>query len=130
MEQFRDQRPTNDILAELSREVRVWLQQEMKLAKAEVSLHVARIRKGSVLIAVGAVLAVLGCLALFAAAIIALAIVLPWWLSALLIGLAFVILGGVLAMAGIKKIKSADLVPHETISKVKEDVQWLKTQVT
>lgn len=129
MESLREERPTNELLAELSKEVRGLIEQEVALAKTEIAQHAAKARKGAIAVAIGGVLAVLGALTLVATFIISLAIALPWWLSAAIISVLLLVSGGVFAMIGVRRLKTADFVPHETIGTVKENLRWLKKQI-
>jgi hypothetical protein len=64
---------------------------------------------------------------LLAAAVLGLAVVLPAWLSALIVGVALLVIAGVLALLGRQWFKRAmPLAPHETIESVKEDVEAIK----
>ena len=52
----------------------------------------------------------------------------PWWLSALLVGLVVVGVGALLIMRGRDALKQADLTPRQTIETIKEDAEWAKEQ--
>ena len=52
------------------------------------------------------------------------------WLAALLVGLAYAGLAGVLFLMGKQRVQDAGpFVPEQTIETVKEDIEWAKTQV-
>ncbi len=60
--------------------------------------------------------------------IIAIAIAVPLWLSALIVTVMWAAVTAILALAGKKKIQDAGpLVPEQTIQNVKEDVQWAQS---
>ncbi|PZS17330.1 MAG: hypothetical protein DLM54_09880 [Acidimicrobiales bacterium] len=68
--------------------------------------------------------------ALTATAILALALVLPGWLAALIVTGAYALLALVAAVAGKTQFnKAIPLVPRETIESLKEDMEWLKTEL-
>jgi hypothetical protein len=51
------------------------------------------------------------------------------WLAALIVGLVYAAIAGVLALTGKKEVQQATPpVPEQTVESVKEDVQWAKTQ--
>jgi hypothetical protein len=50
------------------------------------------------------------------------------WVSYLIVGGLFAIIGGLLLMRGIKRMQDVDPVPRETIESVRKDVQWIKEQ--
>jgi hypothetical protein len=54
---------------------------------------------------------------------------LPWWLSALLVGLVVVGVGYMLVQKGLSALKHEDLAPRQTIESIKEDTRWAKEQV-
>jgi cytochrome c biogenesis protein CcdA len=119
-----------DLLRSLSRGVGVLLRQEVEFAKVEVSKQMAHARKGVILVAAGAILGYSGFLVLLAAAVFGLAQVVPLWLSALLIGLAIAITGGILLWSGKNELKAEKLKPQKTIDVVKEDISWMKSQLS
>ena len=106
------------------------LKQEVEFAKVEVSKQMAHARKGVIFLAVGAMLGFSGFLVLIAAEVAALANVVPLWLSALLVGLAIVIAGGILLRSGKNELKAEKLKPQKTIDVVKEDISWMKSQLS
>lgn len=48
----------------------------------------------------------------------------PWWASALLVGVVIAGIGGALVWSGLNAIKHEDLTPRETIDSLKEDARW------
>ena len=69
--------------------------------------------------------------ALTAAAILALAIFLPEWLAALLVGAVLAVAAYVLVKQGKERVAEAGApVPEQTIENVKEDVEWAKTRAS
>ncbi len=128
-EKPRGERPLGDILSDLSGEFSDLVRQEITLAKVELSQKASRTAKDSVLIAVGSFLSYAGLLALIAAAIIGLAEVMAWWLSALIVGAVVLIIGYILIQKGSSDLKKGALVPKETIESLKEDKDWAKEQM-
>lgn len=119
-----------DLLKSVSRGIGLLLRQEVEFAKVEVSKQMAHARKGVILVAVGGVLGYSGLLVILAAAVAALAQVVPLWLSALLIGLAVSLAGGILLWSGKNNLKAEKLKPQKTIDAVKEDISWMKNQLS
>ncbi len=68
------------------------------------------------------VLALFGVGALVATAIIALALVLPLWLSALIVTVVLFVAAGVVALLGRSQVQQASPTPEQTIENVKRDV--------
>ena len=68
--------------------------------------------------------------ALTAFLILALEGVMPNWLAALLVGVAYAAVAAVLFTVGKRRVEeAAPLVPEQTVNSGKEDVQWAKTQI-
>jgi uncharacterized membrane protein YqjE len=118
------------LLGQLARESTTLIHQEVELAKAEVSQKAAQAARSAAMIAVGGLLAYAGLLALLACVIIALAHALPWWLSALIVGVVVIAAGGALIYSGLQGLKPAKLAPRQTLETLKEDATWAKDQTT
>ena len=129
MQMNREDRSVGELFAELSREMATLVRQEVHLAKAEVSQKASQIGKDIGFLAVGGAVAYAGFLAIVAAVIIGLAALgIPWWLSALLVGLVVAGVGYFLVQKGLSDIKQADLAPRQTMETLKEDARWAKEQ--
>jgi hypothetical protein len=109
-------RPLGELLKQLSEETTRLVHQELELAKAELTQKGKQAGQGA---------------ALTTCFILALDAVMPAWLAALLVAVAYGAVAAVLAMRGRAKVKQATPpVPEQTIETVKEDVEWAKTQTT
>ncbi|MFC4000873.1 phage holin family protein [Prauserella oleivorans] len=109
----------NDLSAQTSRLVR----DEMKLAVAEMQSKGKHYGVGAGLGGAAAVLAWFGLGALVAAAVLALALVLPGWAAALIVGVALLLVAGILALAGKKQVEQGSPpVPREATESVRADV--------
>lgn len=130
MHQFAtEERSIGDLFSDLTADLRVLVRQEVALARAEISDKVSHLGRDAATIAIGAVLALVGFQALVATAIIALSLVLPAWLSALIVGAVLALVGGLLAWRGYRDIQERGIVPQETVESIKEDAQWAKEQL-
>lgn len=124
----RNERSVGDLFGELSQEMSTLVGQEVQLAKAEMSQKASRVGKDLGFLAVGGAVAYAGFLALLAAAILALALILPGWAAALIVGVVVAAIGFFLVRKGLKDLKQTDPAPRETLQTMKEDVQWAKDQ--
>jgi len=122
--QGKEDRSLGELFAELTQEITTLVRQEAELFKTEMTHKATRAGKNVAMIAAGGIVAYTGVLALVAFVIIALANVMPWWASALLVGVVLAAIGGFLAMKGINALKHANLAPEQTIESLKEDKQW------
>ena len=124
------QKSLGELFGDLSAQVSALVRQEVQLAKTEITGKIAGLAVGAAALAVAAVMGLGAFLVILAAAVAALSLVLPVWAAALIVAVVLLIIAGVAALTGIKKIKSATPpIPQKTIETLKEDAQWLKNQV-
>jgi hypothetical protein len=124
-----DERSLGDLVTELARGTNTLVSKELQLAKVELTQKANHVGKSVGVIGAGAVLAHVGLTLVAAALAIALAAVIPLWLSALLVGGALVAAGGVMAKGGLAALRNVDPVPRQTVETLKEDALWAKEQV-
>jgi len=131
MAQLRDERSLGDLFSDLSRETTTLVRQEVQLAKAELTQSATEAARGIGMLIAGGAVAYAGLLFLLLAIVFGL-IKAGWeaWLSALVVGLVVVIIGGVLVMRARESLKPANLAPRRTVETLKEDQQWAKEQIT
>jgi Putative Actinobacterial Holin-X, holin superfamily III len=115
----------NALIDDLSRLVRL----EFALFKQEMAGNARRLSAGVAAVAIGAMLAFTAWLAIFSAAIIALAIVWPAWLAALVLGVATLLAGGLILYIGVRRMRVQTLVPQRTVKTLREDGVWIKERV-
>jgi hypothetical protein len=123
-------RPTlGEMFGDLSRETSTLIQQQLRLAKIELTEKASQVSKSAAFIVTGALIAHAGLLVVAAAAVLGLiALGLPAWAGALLGGVLICGAGYVLVQVGLTSLRRQDLRPHQTIATLKEDAQWLKSQ--
>jgi membrane protein len=123
----RDDRSTSELMRDLSQQTGDLVRKEMELAKAELTEKGKAAGIAGGMFGGAGVIALYGVGALTAAAILGLAIVLDAWLAALLVGVAYLAVAGILALTGKKKVEQASPpVPEQAIESSKEDVEWTK----
>jgi len=130
MHQRKEEPSLGDLFADLSREMTALVREEVHLATTEISQKTSQVGKDVAFLAAGGAVAYAGFLAVIGAIIILLAAILPWWLSALLVGLVVAGAGYMLVKTGLDDIKNRDLTPRQTIRTLKEDVAWAKHQTS
>ena len=124
-----DNRTLGEMFAELSRDARTLVQQEIQLAKTELTEKVSKARNGAGLVVGGGLIAYAGLLAIVAAVILGLvAIGLPAWAAALIGGVLVAVAGYFLIRSGLAALRPEELKPRQTLETLKEDAQWLKAQ--
>jgi predicted membrane-bound spermidine synthase len=124
-------RSLGELFSDLSQQTGALIQQEMRLAKAELSEKFADVGKNAAMIAAAGVfgLAALGALT---AGIVLLLIelgVVPW-LAAVLTAALMGLVAFLLAQSGVTALRKKSLAPVETIDSIKETTQWLKNPST
>ena len=122
------ERPIGELFSKLSNETSTLIRQEMELARAELTEKGRQAGKGAGLFGGAATVALLGAGAITAGIVLLLALLIPDWLAAIIVGLVFAGVAALLGMKGRDEIQAATPpVPEETVDTVKEDVQWAKT---
>jgi len=123
----RDERSLGELFADLVQELTTLVRQEIALARTELSQKASQVGRNIGFLALGGAVAYAGFLALVAAAIIALGeLGVPWWLSALIVGLVVAGAGYLLVRRGLDALRQTDLTPQQTIETLREDAQLVK----
>jgi uncharacterized membrane protein len=125
-----ERRSVMQVLGSLFANIKRLFQDELELAKQEVSHTVAKAGKSVVWLIAGGVAAFIGILAVVAALILALALVLPAWLAALIVGITMIALAGIIIKTHLDKLQHTDFVPHKTIHTLQENVRFIREQVS
>lgn len=128
MQRSREDRSIGELLGDLYRGASQVISLEIELAKTEMSQKASRVGKNVGFLAAGGAIAYAGFLALIFAAIAGLAVVMPTWLAALLVGLVVAAIGGVLVWSGLKTLQQESVAPQRTIQTLKEDQEWMRDQ--
>jgi uncharacterized membrane protein YqjE len=102
---------------------------EVRLAKTEMREDVASMGRGATALAAGALIALVGFIFLMLGATYLLNKSLEMWLSAGIVGVVLLVIGGILVMTGKNRLSAASLKPTETIDSLKEDQQWANQQI-
>jgi Flp pilus assembly protein TadB len=120
-------RPTGELVKDLSEEISHLVRDELRLAQLEMTRKGKQAGLGIGLFAGGGGIAVYGLGCLVACAVIAIATVLAAWLAALIVGAALLLVAGMAALLGKRRLaKASPPVPEETIGSVKADVDEVR----
>ncbi len=119
---------SNGSTAELVRraidQVQTLVRDEVALAKAELAAKARSAAMGGGLFGGAAILGLYGGGALIAGAVLALALALPAWAAALIVGGVLLLLAGLLALAGRSRLRRAGPpVPEEAVAGVRADLR-------
>ncbi|WP_338888530.1 phage holin family protein [Rhodococcus sovatensis] len=114
---------TVQLVERLTEQVGTLVRTEINAGMAEVKEKGTRVGIGIGISGAGAVLVFLGLATLIATAVLGLATVLSAWLAALVVAVAVLALGGIMAAVGASKAKKAvPPVPQDTAASVSEDI--------
>ena len=123
-------RPLGPLFSQLAQDSSALIRQEIALAKAEVRHSISQTTSGAVKVGVAAALLSVGGLVLTAFLVLLLGELLGnYWLSALIVGAVFTVIGAFLALGGIRRLKEVQVAPQETIETLRADRDWAKAEV-
>lgn len=123
-------RPTGELLRELSQQTTELVRQEIELAKAELGEKGKQAGLGAGMFGGAGLFGVGAFAALTTTIIAALDRAMALWLAALIVAVVYGIVAAVLAQRGKQKVQEVGApVPEQTRDSVKEDVQWAKTRM-
>ncbi|MEA2248459.1 MAG: hypothetical protein QOH46_2988 [Solirubrobacteraceae bacterium] len=123
------ERPTSELLKQLSDQTTTLVRQEIELAKLELREKGKKAGMGAGMFGAAGLFGVFAFAALTATIILALATFLPGWLAALIVTAVYGAVAGILALRGKAQVKEATPpVPERAVDSTKEDVRWIKTR--
>lgn len=124
-----DNRSLRELVSELTREMSQLIRLEFQLAQAELTRTASKAGKQVGYMAVGGAIAYAGFLAILAGVIVLLALVMPLWVSALIVGVVIAGIGLVLLQMGRSGLQELQPVPERTVATLKEDKAWVKEEI-
>ncbi|GAB3526521.1 phage holin family protein [Arthrobacter monumenti] len=117
----------SELVTQLSEQTSRLVRDEMRLAQAELKEKGKHAGTGAGLFGGAGLVAFFGGATLITTIILALALLLPAWLSALIVTVALFIIAGIAALVGKKQIKKAvPPAPETAVDSVKRDVNEVK----
>jgi Putative Actinobacterial Holin-X, holin superfamily III len=120
---------TGELVKQLSDQTSRLIQQEMALARAELTAKGKQAGIGAGLFGGAGVFGLLALGALTATAIAALATAMDTWLAALIVTVVWAVVAGTMALIGKNRVQEAlPPVPQDSVDSVKEDVQMTKAK--
>jgi putative superfamily III holin-X len=132
----RVERPIYDrsipgILSDLLSQFTTLIRQESELARTEVSEKITRAVMGVAMAGGAAVLLVPSLVILMMAGVYGIPELTGWplWASALVVGGGFTLIGLVVLLIGVSRLKARALMPNKTIGQVKEDAAMARRQM-
>jgi Putative Actinobacterial Holin-X, holin superfamily III len=121
--------PPSELLRSLLADIRLMLELEAELAKLELKDKGSRLGIAGGILSGAAVVALLALGTLIAAAVAGLAIVLPLWAAALIVGTVLVVVAVVMFLVGRARIRAVgSLAPTAAIETAREDMGWIRRE--
>lgn len=119
--------PVTELVKQASEQISQLVREEVRLAGAELAAKGKRAGIGAGLFGGAGSLACYGVAALLAAAVLALALVLPAWAAALIVGVGLLVLAAIIALSAKRQINRASPpVPEQTTASLKADIAEIK----
>jgi hypothetical protein len=129
----RDGRSLSQLFSDLTAESTALVRKEVELAKAEVNEKINQVTTAGIAIAAGGALLFAGLIVLLFAAAFGLALLLertsPPALSALIMAVVTMIIGGIALMIGRNRLKAGNLAPRRTSESLRRDKDLVKEHV-
>ncbi|MBV8636460.1 MAG: phage holin family protein [Candidatus Eremiobacteraeota bacterium] len=124
-----------DLFKRLTSDMTLLMRQEFELFRVEMTEKGKRVGEragmGAGMLSAAAVCGLFALATLTATVILLLSLVMPAWVAALIVTVAYGGVAGVLAIAGKRKLDTVRApVPTQTIETVKEDIEWAKTRTS
>ena len=123
-------RSLGDLVKFVSEDLSHLVRSEIKLAQVEVTEKAKGVGAGIGAFGAAGVLALFGLGLLLTTAVLALSLVLPAWLAALIVTVVVFAIAGIAALVGKKKVsEAAPPLPTKAVESVKEDVAEIKETI-
>jgi uncharacterized membrane protein YqjE len=119
-------RSLSDVFQDIIRNVQEIVRSEVRLAKTEIREEAARAKSPTLLLGAGVVTAIFAMLFLLLMIVYALALVMPSWEAALIVGAVLAVVASVILTAAIGRFKQIHPIPERTVETIKENVEWAK----
>ena len=122
-----DSRSTTELLKDLSDQLSHLVRDELQLARAELEAKGKRLGTGAGLVGVASVLALYAGGMLLLGLVLLLALAIPAWAAALIVGAAALAVAGVLALVARRRLRQgAPPVPEQAMSSVRRDIETVR----
>lgn len=115
-------------LNEFKEELKDFVDTRLQMLKSEMKQKVAMLRMVVPMLLVAAVLGVLGFLFLSIALVAAIANLIGWGWSFLVIGVFYAAIGGATALLAVREISNEGITPTRTMKVLKQDQVWLQNE--
>jgi xanthine/uracil permease len=118
------------LVRQLAHEVPALISEELALAKAEIKSSVETAKTAMAAVAGGAMVMLAGLIVVLLAAVYGLALVMPQWLAALIVGVVAMVVGFVMVQSGKKNLEPSQLTPERTLHSLHKDKDAIQRKVS
>ncbi|MGI4792527.1 MAG: phage holin family protein [Janthinobacterium lividum] len=115
-----------EILGGLATDIQDLIRGEISLARAELNQKLERVILAAIWLVGGALLAFAGLVVVLQGVAAALALVLPTWAASLIVGVAIVVIGALLARFGLAMLSLKTLTPDRMAASLRKDAHVVK----
>ena len=122
-------RSLSDVLQDIVRNVQEIVRSEVRLAKIEFREEAMKAKSSVALLAAGGIAGTFAVFFLLLAVLYALALVMPSWAAALVVGVSLAGMAGVMLTVGVARVRQIHPIPERTVQTIKETAEWAKQQV-
>lgn len=122
--------PLTELIERLVEDLKSLTRHEVQLAKHEIGERLSHVQQYAVALGIGVAALAAGLLVLLAAGVLALALVMPAWAAALLVGGVMSAVGVALCLSSKAKLSQLSIKPEHTLESVQKDVAAIKGAVT
>jgi hypothetical protein len=122
-------RSLSDVLRSIVDNVQDIVRSELRLAKTEIGVELAKAKQAGVLLGTGAACGFFAVLFALLAVVFGLGNVVPMWTAALIVAAALGIVGGCMYSAGRKRLRGVHALPERAVETARENIQWAKQQI-
>lgn len=123
-----DQRPWKEIVADVIRDIEKIVQNELRLAGFELKEKLTQGGLAAGILAGAGLLGFFSMACMVTACIVALNIVMPLWLAAVVMGVLLATGAGGAFIMGRMMLQQVDPVPRKTMETLKDNVEWAKNR--
>lgn len=124
-----DDRSLPQLLRDLSRDSVHLITREVQLFRAETEQKMTRAQRYAIVLGAGGLVAFVGFMVLVSALVLILALAIPAWISALVVGALMLVTGGVALVIGKNHLAAEDIIPNETARNVKRDISTVREAI-
>jgi uncharacterized protein YacL len=116
-------RSLGELLSSLLHDLRSLWRQELELVKTELGQTLQQALGTLIGLIIGGVIGLLGALALTATLVLALALVMPAWAAALIVGSFLAVLGATIVWVQQRKLRALQLAPEHTLKSLEDSAR-------